>query len=125
MHTCGSLRGSVTGVVERWILTVPLSPLLAAAALAPLAAGTAPARGPANANSKLMVTSVTPSRMVSLVRQVMVVMKAAFGAGESRGHERNGRDPAAVTPARLGPRRMAATSHPRTARRLLRPAEDH
>src|SRR5262249_42106074 len=99
MHTCGSLRGSVTGVVERWILTVPLSPLLATAALAPPAAGTAPARGPANANSKLIVTSVTPSNNVSLVRQVMVVMKPTFDAGESRGHERNGREPASVTPA--------------------------
>src|SRR5262249_26891266 len=122
--TCGSLRGSVTGVVERWILTVPLSPLLAAAALAPLAAGTAPAPGPANANSKLMVTSVTPRKMGSLGRQVMVVMKAAFCAVESRGQKRRGGARAAVTPARLGPRRMAATSHPRTARRLLRPAED-
>src|SRR5262245_33633390 len=99
MHTCGSLRGSVTGVVERWILKVPLSPLLAAAGLAPPAAGAAATRGPVKGNRRLNVTRVTPSNKVSLVRQVMVVMKPTFDAGESRGHERNGREPASVTPA--------------------------
>jgi hypothetical protein len=43
--------------------------------LPPPAVGAAPARGPANANVKAIVTSVTPSRKVNLVRQVMMVMK--------------------------------------------------
>src|SRR5262245_47605303 len=119
MHTCGSLRGSVTGVVERWIFTVPLSPLLAAAALAPPAAGTAPARGPANANNKLMVTSVTPRSKVSLVRQVMVVMKTPFGAGEITGTRKKRQRPGSRY---IGPvaRRMAAIRDLRVATTLRR-----
>src|SRR5215471_1789209 len=75
MHTCGSLRGSVTGVVDLWILTVPLSP--------GLGAGAAPARDPAKAIVKMTATTVTPVRKVSLVRQVMVVMKNTLDAGET------------------------------------------
>src|SRR2546430_15014743 len=75
MHTCGSLRGSVTAVVERWILTVPLSPFPAAGGLPPPAVGDAPAPGPAKASVKTTATSVTPSRNVSRLRQVMMVMK--------------------------------------------------
>src|SRR5438034_3216461 len=93
MHTCGSLRGSVTAVVERWILTVPLSPFLAAGALPPPAVGAAPAPGPAKASVKATATSVTPSRNVSRVRQVMMVMKTPFGAGETRGYAKKRRRP--------------------------------
>src|SRR6266571_6322684 len=71
MHTCGWLRRSVTAVVERWILTVPLSPGLAAA-VAATGAVCAPALDAANARTEPAAITVAPATMERFVRHLMV-----------------------------------------------------
>ena len=62
MHTCGSSRGSVTGVVESWILTVPLSPFL----MAPAALEAAMAR------VRPAIMSAMLAKITSFARQATV-----------------------------------------------------
>src|SRR6516164_10980602 len=65
MHTCGSLRSSVTGVVELWILTSPLSP---PPVLALPAVGSAPALDAPNARVNPVAATAAATVTARLLR---------------------------------------------------------
>src|SRR5262245_10615145 len=113
MHTCGSLRMSVTGVVELWILTVPLSPLgsaaVAALAAAPLLAaapplptncvsGAAPALGPTSASVRPVAAAAVLTPTASMARHLLVIIIMAFLNENSRRRQSR---PAALSGTRV------------------------
>src|SRR5215469_15089688 len=97
-----------------WILTVPLSP--GTGDLAPPAVGAAPAWGPANASVKTMAASVAQMKTMSLVGQVMLVIKKPLVL---ESHEDTKETSQTRQPLHrpLGPPADAADCHPRNCAR--------